>query len=409
MLKFWLKQFSPFPFLLLLLLSHSFRALSQQIPFSLSSDLNEKKYFTLKQVLHHGGIISSGKTLFRKLEIEKDGNLVFEGDSLTGNGPSGEYVVNFLGEPRESGFGEEIIERRFPIPDHKDLYSILSLAKMSYNAYLGISGPYEWIDLEDVDYEKIPFGWEEVGLRGYIFTDPGNSTVIIAFKGTSLKYIYRDGETAPNDKYNASLLCNRIDLTWKGICNCKRDKLRCDGQCVLRESKRPDSYFESSLKIYNWVKSKFPNSTILLTGHSLGGSIASLVALKYNVPAIVFQTPGEMLYAKRIGLDVNNSSASNIYHFGHTADPIFTGDCIGVSTCYVWGFAMETKCHLGKSCPYDTRNRLGWSSNIKHHSLLTFIEKVIKEWSSITGGEEDVAQCQSETGCTDCTNWQFEY
>ncbi|CAG8630376.1 9010_t:CDS:2 [Acaulospora morrowiae] len=377
MLKFWLKQFSPVPFLLLLLLSHSFRAFSQQIPLSLSSDLNEKKYFTLKQVLHHGGIISSGKTLFRKLEIEKDGNLVFGGDSLSGNGPSGEYVVNFLGEPRENGFGVKNIERRFPVPNHKDVYSILSLAKMSYNAYIGISGPYEWVDLEDVDYENIPFGWEEVGLRGYIFTDPGNSTVIIAFKGTSLKYIYRDGETAPNDKYNASftMLLRYIDFIRKGICDCKRGKLRCDGQCVLRESKRPDSYFESSL---------------------------------YNVPAIVFQTPGEMLYAKRIGLDVNNSSASNIYHFGHSADPIFTGNCVGVSTCYIWGFAMETKCHLGKSCLYDTRSRLGWSPNIKHHSLLTFIEKVIKEWSSITGGEEEVAQCQSETGCTDCAHWQFE-
>ena len=42
-----------------------------------------------------------------------------------------------------------------------------------------------------------------------------------------------------------------------------------------------------------------------------------------------------------------------IYHFGNTADPIFTGTCTGVaSTCYLTGYAMESKCHIGSTCVY---------------------------------------------------------
>ena len=35
-------------------------------------------------------------------------------------------------------------------------------------------------------YAFTPFGWQEPGLRGYIYADNMNETIIVAFKGTSV-------------------------------------------------------------------------------------------------------------------------------------------------------------------------------------------------------------------------------
>ncbi|CAG8462917.1 15841_t:CDS:2 [Acaulospora colombiana] len=202
MWKFCLDHLSPLP-LLLLLFSHSLLVFSQQISFSSSLNLNDNKYFTLKQVLHHGGISNLGKQLFRKLEINQNEDSVFKEFGYAGTDPSGEYVVNFREEAPVGEFDLNNFGKKIPIPNHKDVASVLSLARMSYNAYISINSS-GWLDLGDLDYEKLPFGWEERGLRGYVFADQDNSTVIISFKGTSVKYIYDDDETAPNDQYNAS-------------------------------------------------------------------------------------------------------------------------------------------------------------------------------------------------------------
>ena len=68
---------------------------------------------------------------------------------------------------------------------------------------------------------------------------------------------------------------------------------------------------------------------------------------------------------------------------------------------------METKCHIGSSCVYDTKSKLGWKSNIRNHALLPFIEEVIDRWDYITMGKEDVANCIKEENCKDCQHWNF--
>jgi hypothetical protein len=48
-------------------------------------------------------------------------------------------------------------------------------------------------------------------------------------------------------------------------------------------------------------------------------------------------------------------STQHITHVFHTADPIPMGTCTGVtSSCGIAGYAMETRCHLGKVIRYDT-------------------------------------------------------
>jgi len=81
-------------------------------------------------------------------------------------------------------------------------------------------------------------------------------------------------------------------------------------------------------------------------------------------PVMTYEAPGEAQFARRIGLiktelhevekykEIYNNVP--IYHFGNNGDPIFLGKCTGItSSCYYSGFAMETKCHVGKLYMFD--------------------------------------------------------
>jgi putative lipase involved disintegration of autophagic bodies len=92
-----------------------------------------------------------------------------------------------------------------------------------------------------------------------------------------------------------------------------------------------------------------------------------------------------------------------IYHFGNNADPIFMGQCNGrSSSCYYGGYALETKCHLGRRCVYEIENS---SLDVRFHRIDTVIGKVILP-------RPDVAECVpvkygGDDGCWDCDRWQF--
>lgn len=123
-----------------------------------------------------------------------------------------------------------------------------------------------------------------------------------------------------------------------------------------------------------------------------------------SVPAITFEAPGDLMYAARIGLLPFEKSPSldeflsklPIYHFGNDGDPIFLGQCQGaVSACYWGGYAMESKCHVGKVCMYKAEK----SADIRNHGIET-IKKLIEDGQ--------VEECLVQTLCTDCESWSFE-
>lgn len=90
-----------------------------------------------------------------------------------------------------------------------------------------------------------------------------------------------------------------------------------------------------------------------------------------------------------------------IWHFGHTADPIFMGVCNGASsTCSMGGYAMETQCHSGKQCVYDVVTDKGWHVNMLNHRIHTVIDDVIMAYN-------ETAPCQPVPPCRDCFNWNF--
>jgi putative lipase involved disintegration of autophagic bodies len=46
----------------------------------------------------------------------------------------------------------------------------------------------------------------------------------------------------------------------------------------------------------------FPHANIWVIGHSLGGSLASLVGITFGVPVVTFEPPGERMAADRLHL-----------------------------------------------------------------------------------------------------------
>jgi len=93
------------------------------------------------------------------------------------------------------------ITRDIPTPNITDQKSIVTLAKVASNAYVRIPDSEDWYDVGRKWNESNDFGWEESGLRGHVFTNADNSTVIVAMKGTSPPFV-GGSDTSTNDKTN---------------------------------------------------------------------------------------------------------------------------------------------------------------------------------------------------------------
>jgi len=118
-----------------------------------------------------------------------------------------------------------------------------------------------------------------------------------------------------------------------------------------------------------------------------------MLSRTYGVPSVSFESPGDLLPSRRLHLPLppppsnssSNSSQRSLQdelttHIFHTADPIPMGVCTGtISTCAIGGFALETRCHTGKTILYDTVGRLQWSVDIRTHPIHIIIDYLLKE------------------------------
>jgi len=99
--------------------------------------------------------------------------------------------------------------------------------------------------------------------------------------------------------------------------------------------------------------------------------------------------------------------------------------------CTHAGYALETRCHLGKSVVFDTVERLGWSVDVRHHVIKEVVTKVLGAdvWRDDEDSDEglwhggipredskggvgdknkrNVPKAIIEDGCVDCFKWEF--
>ncbi|KAJ3045250.1 putative lipase atg15 [Rhizophlyctis rosea] len=294
------------------------------------------------------------------------------------------------------------LKKQTRVPDSTDPETVLTMGRMTYNSY---SEPEDkgWIDIPGWSWTD-RFGWVGKGIRGYVFTDDETETMVIVLKGTTLATPVGGGPTAPEDKFNT---------------------------------------------IYLAVRDWFPKSMhIWMAGHSLGGALASLIALTNDLPAFAFEAPGDLQYAERIGLlpDLPPGNEPEgrpdwtdflrtlpIYHFGNTLDPIYFGQCTGPSSsCYWFDYALETRCHLGYECIYDDAdaNKTTTSgaaispptpylkppspdhapsrvapdamSSVRYHTIDYVIKNFLEKW-------DHVPECKVVENClaNECSEWKW--
>ena len=301
-----------------------------------------------------------------------------------------------------------------PGPNATDRDTVINFALMAANAYDKTTDNPEWEDSRPPFNLSSSFGWEGDGLRGHVFADETNSTIVLSLKGTS-PAVFDGAETTTNDKENDNLFfsccCGQGgQYLWLKVCDCMSSTYTCNETCIKKALKKKNRYYQASIELYGNVTELYPNANVWLTGHSLGGSVVSLLGLTFGLPVITFQAPGDALPASRLGLPAPPGYQPNFhqarqytgaYHFGHTADPIFMGTCnSATSACTLGFYAMQSQCHTGHRCVWDVVEDKKWRVSVTTHKIRGAIKDVYRAYDTLP-------KCELDTECQDCALWKY--
>jgi len=164
-----------------------------------------------------------------------------------------------------------------------------------------------------------------------------------------------------------------------------------------------DTYYKNAEMVVDYFRHKYPHASFWLVGHSLGGSIASLVGMRFRLPTVTFEAPGERLAALRLGLVSSPDDATSldyITHIYNNLDPVSWGACKGVlSLCSQAGYAMESKCHAGRVAVYLFKGSK-WTHPFVAHQIETVI-------AMLEDRDVPVPDPLPQTDCQDCSSWEF--
>ena len=393
-----------------------------------------KGRFTLRHIVHRGG--KEYPTLHRRLDVRPDeiSAAIAAGDGQeAGIGPyeirSSSvliprlreravddiapllYVAQTYGEtvsyPEESWTVDDV-----PSPNITDRDTVINFSLMAGSAYNKDPSDPEW------EYPKPPFnvssdvGWESDGIRGHVFANDDNSTIVLSIKGTT-SAVFDGAETTTNDKENDNLFagccCGQGEhYLWRQVCDCMTSAYTCNETCVVQAMRKPSRYYASSIELYGNVTEMYPDADVYLTGHSLGGLVSALLGLTFGLPVVTFEAVPQALAAKRLGLPtppgyqsaVHARQNAGVWNFGHTADPVYMGTCNAASSvCTIAGYALQSVCHVGQRCEYNTVEEWQWRMSMTTHGIRGCIRDVYRAW-------EGVPSCEPDEECVDCFNWK---
>ncbi|KAF2270976.1 autophagy related lipase-like protein Atg15 [Lojkania enalia] len=369
----------------------------------------------LRHVFHHGAGQPGPRA--RRLDVTSD--KATRADVASGFGP---FIIKTtsisIDKPTTWNFDSQApispyyLTKDVEGPDitHKD--TVVNLAWMSEDAYKPDRSDPEWVDIGEEFNHSIPFGWDDSGIRGHVFSDANNSSVILSVKGTTVA-VFEGNGTSTHDKENDNLFgsccCGQGgSYLWRTVCDCQTGTYTCDEKCVKEELNDKSRYYTATLELYDEVVKLYPNANIITVGHSLGGVLASLIGLRHGIPSVTFEAYPQALAAARLGLPIAEALSplrrnTGGFHFGHTADPVYMGTCNGASSfCSIAGYAFETLCHTGKRCVYDVVKDWGWRQSTNTHRLRYAIANVYEKY-------DEAAPCENEeVDCVDCYLWKFQ-
>lgn len=395
--------------------------------------------FTLRHIFHHGAYLHP--KLHRRLDVRPEDPLWMMDDGPTDRNPQRSFHVKSRGEniQRLSDRRYEVVDAlmsatrhgylsaldasawtmdEVPAPNITDKETVLSLANIAANSYIKVPGEEDWSEVDGGWNVTDDFGWEGDGLRGHIYADEGNKTIVVGLKGTTPAVFDGSGSTSKdkeNDNLFFSCCCGQGGhYLWRQVCDCSTAAYTCNSTCLLKTLHQKNRYYQAAQELYGNVTELYPNSTIWMAGHSLGGSVSSLLGLTFGLPVTTFEAVPEALPAARLGLPTppgfqsgNHQARNNTgaYHFGHTADPIFVGTCNAANSwCTIGGYAMETQCHTGKVCIYDTVADKSWRVSARTHPIRSVIKDVIETYDEVPKCELDSTP---DEPCVDCFNWKY--
>ncbi|OQD75336.1 hypothetical protein PENDEC_c007G02536 [Penicillium decumbens] len=391
--------------------------LSPQLPFDGSEPSSETHEFSLRHIFHRGTY--EHPDLHARLDIRPETRLL----TLSEDGTETEFVEEYpslvassnpitiqrladrrlsvieghLAAAKMSGAASvlsptEWVMDTIPGPNISDKDTILTFAKMTANDYIEVPGTEDWRTIHGKFNYSTSFGWKGDGLRGHIYSDKSNSTIVISLKGTS-PALFDGAGTTTNDKINDNLFfsccCGQGgSYLWRQSCDCQTSTYKANLTCITEAMNDENKYYRAAIDLYSNVTEIYPNSNVWLTGHSLGGAMTSLLGLTFGLPVVTFEAVPEALPAARLGLPSppghdprlpQRRGNTGAYHFGHTADPVYMGTCNGINSVCTWGgYAMESACHTGQMCTYDTVADKGWRVGIGTHKIRNVISDVIQ-------------------------------
>jgi|688.fasta_scaffold246365_2 lipase ATG15 len=285
---------------------------------------------------------------------------------------------------------------------------IYDLAIMSNNVYTYINHS-NWIDLPN--YTVTDITNDNNTVKSFLFYNNQTGNNIISFKGTTTiiglqeeeyydKFGWQDLSSSYSDRFNDNLYFSccfykQSNIFNKSLCDYDSFNNICSKKCYKKSTFFNLNYINLANDIVENIKKDINFDNIIFTGHSLGGTIATIMGILYNKTSIAFQSPGDKHYLDLIGLH----SHQNTYHFGHNADPIFMGTC--GNTCWTFGYNIYTKCHSGYTCTYNAKEKLGYTESILNHRIDSIIKNIIPHW------ENDFPECIQDITCSDCESWDY--